>query len=92
MQKNKPGKDIIAAHKFCTNNIPSLQKDKVCGCFYCMKFFSPDEIESYIEEKSGTAICPYCGIDSVIGESSGYPITYDFLQQMGEFWFEREPI
>ncbi len=25
----------------------------------------------------GTAICPYCDIDSVIGESSGFPITND---------------
>lgn len=80
-------KDIIAAHQFCTNNMISLQKDKVCGCFYCLKIFSPDEIESYLEEKDGTALCPYCDIDSVIGESSGYPITYDFLQQMNEYWF-----
>ena len=80
--------DIISAHKFCTNNKDSLQKDKVCGCFYCMKIFSPDEIVSFIEDKSSTAICPYCGIDSVIGESSGYPITNGFLQQMKEYWFE----
>lgn len=81
-------KDIIAAHKFCTNNKISLQKDKVCGCFYCLKIFSPNEIEGYIEDTSGTAICPYCGIDSVIGESSGYPVTYDFLEQMKKYWFE----
>ena len=81
-------KDIISAHDFCTNNMDSLREDKVCGCFYCMKIFSPDEIESYVEDDSGTAICPYCGIDSVIGESSGYPITNDFLQQMKTYWFD----
>ena len=81
-------KDIISAHKFCANNMASLRKDKVCGCFYCMKIFSSDKIESYIEENWDTAICPYCGIDSVIGESSGYPITNDFLQQMKTYWFE----
>ena len=25
-------------------------------------------------------MCPYCGIDSVIGESSGYPITREFME------------
>ena len=80
--------DIISAHKFCMNNKTPLQKDKVCGCFHCLNIFSPDEIKSYIKDKSGTAICPYCGIDSVIGESSGSPITNDFLRQMKDYWFE----
>lgn len=57
-----------------------------CGCFYCLKIFEPKEIEEYIEDDNeldryGTAICPYCGIDSVISESSGYPITEDFFEK-----------
>lgn len=80
--------DFIAAHKFCLNNKISLQKDKVCGCFYCLNIFSPDKIERYIKDEIGTAMCPYCGIDSVIGESSGYPITDEFLRQMKEYWFD----
>ena len=64
-------------------NMDALKKDKVCGCFYCLRIFSPEEINKWLISKDdsnkcdqyGTAVCPYCGIDSVIGESSGYPIT-----------------
>ena len=76
-----------AAHRFCTNNAASLQKDKKCGCFYCLKIFPPSEIKSIICEGEGTALCPYCGVDSVIGEHSGFPITPEFLAEMKEYWF-----
>ena len=84
--------DYIKAHKFCTNNMPTLKKDLLCGCFYCLNIFNPAKIENWIigdntADKLGTAICPYCGIDSVIGESSGYPITKDFLAKMKNHWF-----
>ena len=39
-------------------------------------------------DRFGTAVCPYCGIDAVIGESSGYPITAEFLKRMRKRWFE----
>jgi len=78
---------IIAAHKFSINNREKLQKDKKCGCFYCLKIFSPSEIENWIPDTKGTAMCPYCGIDSVIGEYSGFPVTTDFLSEMKEYWF-----
>ena len=78
---------IIKAHKFSMDHRPELEKDSVCGCFCCMEIFSPTEIEEWIEDTRGSALCPYCGIDSVIGESSGFPITVEFLQQMNDYWF-----
>lgn len=84
--------DLDLAHKYSNNHKPELEKDKKCGCFYCLKIFSPSEIKEWIIEdnpcdKLGTAICPYCEIDSVIGESSGFPINEDFLAAMHERWF-----
>lgn len=81
--------DHIEAHKYCRNNMPMLKNDTVCGCFYCLKIFPPKEIEDCIIENNGfdTALCPYCCIDSVIGESSGYPITEEFLKKMNKYWF-----
>jgi hypothetical protein len=39
----------------------------------------------------GTAFCPYCGTySSVIGESSGFPITPEFLQKMNAYLFEED--
>lgn len=79
--------DHIKAHQYSSNHRKQLLNDNVCGCFYCLSIFNPNEIEEWVEDSEGTAICPYCGIDSVIGESSGYPITKEFLKRMYDYWF-----
>jgi RimJ/RimL family protein N-acetyltransferase len=84
--------DAIEAHIFCSSNMPQLEKDSICGCFYCRRIFDPAEIDEWIIDDNpcdrlGTAICPYCGIDSVIGESSGYPMTAEFMSAMHKEWF-----
>ena len=79
--------DVVNAPLYSINNKPPLLNDKKCGCFYCLKIFSPLEIEEWLEDEEGTALCPYCRIDSVIGESSGYPITEEFLSEMHKYWF-----
>lgn len=92
-KKSFKTEQITAAHRFSNNNKPELEKDEKCGCFYCIKIFHPSEIEEWLDDKNpcdwrDTAICPYCGIDSVIGESSGFPITEEFLGAMKEYWFK----
>ena len=52
----------------------------------------PEEIKEWIVEsnpcdRNCTAICPYCGIDAVIGVSSGFPITQAFMESMHSYWF-----
>ena len=78
--------ELIKAHQFCSNHKEELVNDEICGCFSCLEIFSPKEIEMWLNDSKGTAICPYCGIDSVIGESSGYSITKEFLKEMQEHW------
>ena len=88
--------DIIAAHKYCANHRESILNSELCGCFYCISVFPPSEIEDWtdaradetqINETGDTALCPRCGIDSVLGSASGYPITLGFLTRMREYWF-----
>lgn len=79
--------DYIDAHKYSKDHKQQLLNSKLCGCFYCLSIFPPKEIDFWIEEYSRTAVCPYCGIDSVIGDKSEYPITKDFLKKMNEYWF-----
>ena len=90
--------DIIAAHRYSSNHRESVLASDVCGCFYCLSIFSPSEIEDWVDaredetnisEKGQTALCPRCGIDSVLGSASGYPITREFLQKMNDHWFQR---
>ena len=79
-------------HRYTNNHKPELEKDSICGCGSCMNIYSPSEIEEWLIADNncdcrGTAVCPKCGIDAVIGESSGYPITREFLKAMNEKWF-----
>jgi hypothetical protein len=87
----KTHKDYIKAAKFASNHRQSLVNDKVCGCYYCLEIFSPSEIVEWSSESDDeidvTATCPHCSIDSVISESSGYPITKEFLKEMQKFAF-----
>ena len=83
--------DVNDAHRYCSNHKPELENDRICGCFDCCRIFSPSEIREWIIADTpidwrGTAICPYCDDDAVIGESSGYPITPEFLEQMHNRW------
>lgn len=84
--------ELLRAHEFSANHGPELRKDSVCGCFCCLEIFHPSEIKEWVApkakcDKRGTAICPYCSVDSIIGESSGYPITKEFLTAMHNYWF-----
>jgi len=78
--------DVIAAHGYCSNNRKMLEKDDICGCFYCLEVYSPEKITEFADGGK-TALCPYCGVDAVIGESAGYPITKEFLKEMKDHWF-----
>ena len=47
------------------------------------------DVSDYTFEKNGkkTAWCPFCGIDAVIGDASGYEITEELLKEMNEVFF-----
>lgn len=76
----------ISAHRFSLRNRRMLRTPQTCGCFYCQAIFNSQEIFFWIDNEQ-TALCPRCMIDSVIGASSGAPITPAFLKQMHDYWF-----
>lgn len=82
--------DVIAAHDKCHDNMEELAESTEVGCFGCLRIYDPSEVEEYTGNND--AICPYCRIDSVIGDASGYPITDEFLKQMHRQWFGRGTI
>ncbi len=75
-----------SAHKDCgpgnDHKARVLASDKV-GCFYCLDIYPPSEIMEWTAD--GCAICPHCGIDSVLPESPG--LSSDFLAEMQKHWF-----
>lgn len=84
--KNFDSSDIIAAHKMSSCHRKLLSESTKCGCFYCLSIFDYEKIIEWIDYDD-TAMCPSCGIDSVIGSASGYSITEAFLSTMRKYWF-----
>jgi hypothetical protein len=84
-------KYLKKAHEHSIYNEEEILKSNICGCFYCISTFSPAEIEEICDTnspKGSTAICPKCGIDSVLGSKSGYPVDDQaFLEEMRNYWF-----
>ena len=78
--------EIRDAHTHATRHRSELLASEWCGCFYCGAIYSPVEITEWIDDDQ-TALCAKCGIDSVIGTKSGFPITSDFLAEMYRYWF-----
>lgn len=76
----------VLAHQSSIQHREQIEASERCGCFYCLATFAPSEITSWLEAE-GTALCPNCDIDSVIGSASGFPITPEFLGRMQAHWF-----
>jgi hypothetical protein len=82
---------IREAHTHSANHRRQIESSDLCGCFYCTATFKPSEIKDWVDKNNEgigqTALCARCGIDSVIGSLSGYPITAEFLAEMRRYWF-----
>jgi hypothetical protein len=86
-------KHIYEAHQHSTNHWAEIEASKMCGCFYCLNTFTPSEIKEWIKNDSEEfAMCPGCGIDSVIGDASGITITDEFLREMNKYWFDGDAL
>jgi hypothetical protein len=84
---------LVAAHGHCHSNEREIASSVTCGCFHCLETFPPTLLVHWAEladsSRGGdTAICPKCGVDSVLGSASAYPLTADFLGAMHRRFFE----
>lgn len=79
---------LKAAHRHAGNHRAEIERSEICACFSCCKSFSASEIDEWLDDGDGTALCPQCGIDAVIGSASGFPVAdADFLRAMHDYWF-----
>ena len=72
-------------HAKSSNNRELVKASEKCYCFYCKSSMNSSEITNYLAD--GTALCPHCGIDSVIPDSINEPINEELISQMNEYWF-----
>ena len=78
------------AHDHCRDNRSEVLASGGCGCFYCLGRFKPSDVTEWVNESADeqqTAVCPLCGIDSVLGDASGIELSEEFLKEMNAFWF-----
>ena len=78
---------LIELHQKSWRNSSELSGAEICACFYCFKEFGPTEIVKWTDDGE-TALCPFCGIDSIIGFYA-QSIDRDLLSQMHDRWFSR---
>jgi hypothetical protein len=74
------------AHTHASKHRAELDKSGLCGCFFCFRTFPTSAITSWIDAQK-TALCPKCGIDSVLGSASGHSIEDRFLRKMHQQYF-----
>lgn len=78
---------LKAAHEHSWKHRSEIQSSGACACFFCLSTFAPSEISEWIDNAQ-TAMCPRCGIDSVIGDASGLPILEaGFMDEMANHFF-----
>ena len=73
-------------HQDSIYHADDLKQKTKCGCFYCLEIFTPDEITNWTDDGK-TALCPFCGIDAVIAETTERQISTSFLKEMNQYWF-----
>ena len=87
---------LRAAHKHTIFHASEIDASSECCCYYCGFQFDPHdpklEFEFWDTEdpkgREPTITCPMCGIDCVIGDASGYPVSNPvFIQAMMTFAF-----
>ena len=81
---------LKAVYSHSIRNEESINNSDFCGCFHCISIFPVADVKlsDLIIEKDGfkTAICPICGIDSVIGDAS-VEITAEILEALNGLYF-----
>jgi hypothetical protein len=83
-------RDLDHVHKLSIRHRHLIETAAQCGCFYCGAIFRPSEILDWVDgdspETGVTALCPKCGIDSVL-PSPPIDVTPEFLARMQQYYF-----
>ena len=85
MSLNK--KIILDAPKRSFKNKNEIKSCNNCGCYSCKNIISSKEIERWTDNWE-TAICPKCGIDSIIPEAGDFELNEEFLSEAHNYWFK----
>lgn len=83
-------------HRYSARHRHMLERAALCGCFYCGAIFPSAEIDLWCDDaeegvsgtRGTTALCPRCGIDSVLPDNiPGVPLNVELLTAMRGYFF-----
>ena len=77
---------IQEAAEYSLYNRDGLEQSVLAGCYYCLEVYPATEVSRFIDDGK-TALCPMCGIDSVLPGNAGFPLTHSSLLALKAFWF-----
>lgn len=77
---------LYSAIEYATSNVEALRESEQAACYYCMKIYSALEVVEFIPEEN-TAICPKCGIDSVLPGTCGIEFSEENLNIINDYYF-----
>lgn len=84
-------KELIEIHKHTYRNEIEIKSSDKCFCAHCGKEFNSKDVLNYKDfYGSLTAICPFCGVDAVIGDKSGYKYSLDLYNELHYYAFVEE--
>lgn len=89
MKKNER-KAILEGYKnHSVNNEIEILRSKECGCYFCKKTFDARKVTEWEQNEGGraSAICPQCGMSTVIGDASGVPLSKELLTEMNKAFY-----
>jgi len=82
------------AHRHSIHNKEEIKRSNWCGCFHCLETFPAEDVDVWIDRDmafgnkvGSTALCPKCGVDSVVADASGFSLHNEFLREMSDFYF-----
>lgn len=67
----------VSNYSYCNRKL--IEQSKLCCCYDCKRIFAPQDINEWIGD---TAVCPYCGMDTVVGDAAGFKIDKEFLRKL----------
>lgn len=73
-------------HAYSSHNRALVEGARQCHCFYCQATVDASEVVDY-SDNGQTAICPKCGIDSILPDSIEETLNADTIAEMNEYWF-----
>ncbi len=77
--------------KHTKDNEIDILRSKKCSCLFCRQSYDARKVSEWNnEEKRISAICPECGMDTVVGDASGFNLDHDTLKAINQAYYGEE--